>query len=103
MAPRRSQGPEAAADPSRSRAGLSIVKGHLKVFINDLDCAPTVLQTMLAQEAVREGAHVEMALADLATQTLRIVALHMGCHFNSLHAAIHAIRHQIPSQLKKTA
>ena len=54
-------GADAARGPGRSRAGLSIVPGHTKVFVNDLTLVPTVLQALTAQDVVREGPNLESA------------------------------------------
>ena len=90
-----------AGRPPQGRAGISIVRGNLKVFVNDPSLVASTLQALSALDVVGDGAHVESALASLATHALRIIAAHTGRHYNSLHAAIHAVRLGVRPVLRK--
>ena len=96
-----------AGRPSPGRVGLAIVKGNLKLFVNDTSLVEPALQAMLAMDATHTRPQVETtlateaALATLATQIQREIAEHMGRHYNSIHAAIYAVRFQVKSGLRK--
>jgi len=86
------------AEVARPKAPIAIVAGGIKLFVNDPEMLPSVLQSIAVPKA---GGDVGALLAAAAGAVLRELSARAGRHCKSLHAAVHAMRGKLSPSLCK--
>jgi hypothetical protein len=83
----------------RSRAPITLVVGHVKLFINDVSTFPAVLASLTQAQEARHPTSTYTAVHDAADTIRNALSLSLGTHCGTLKDGIFHARNRIPSGL----